>query len=121
MTRVTGAALGTIGTTLAAAPISNFDLEGDPDNNGIAGPHRFDLDPVIITTTITAGAERVEFGLYIDGISLILGDLDVPEECFNTSLVGFSASFPVEQTADRFPECGASRFRSSAHGDPRPR
>lgn len=62
VTRLTGAAPGTIGTTLAAAPISNFDLEGDPDDNGVPGPHRFDLDTVIITTTVTGGADQVEFG-----------------------------------------------------------
>jgi len=62
VTRVTGAAPGTIGTTLAAAPISNFDLEGDRDDNGVPGPHRFDLDTVMITTTATGGADQVEFG-----------------------------------------------------------
>jgi hypothetical protein len=94
--QVTGAAPGTIGTTLAAAPISNLDLEGDPDHNGIPGPHRFDLDTVIITTTVNGGMRKVEFGLFLGGISLVLGDLDVPEDCLGTSLVGFSASFPVE-------------------------
>lgn len=95
-TRVSGATPETIGTSLAAAPIDDFDLEADPDGNGIAGPHRFDLDTVSVQTTVAGGAAQVEFDLHFDGISLILGKFNLPEDCFRPSLTGFSVSFPVE-------------------------
>jgi hypothetical protein len=82
--------------SLGAAPINDFDLETDPDDNGIPGPHRFDLDPVTTTSTATAGASEVVFDLEFDGVSLVLGDFHVPMDCFGPSLVGVVVSFPVE-------------------------
>jgi hypothetical protein len=95
-TWVNGATPSIIQTSFAAAPINDFDLEVDPDDNGVAGPHTLELDTLVVSTAVTEGADEVEFGLALDGVSLLLGDFDVPLDCLGPSLVGFSASFPVE-------------------------
>jgi len=92
---VSGATPETMVTMLAAAPINDFDLERDTDDNGVPGPHRLDLEPVVVTTMATRGADQVEFTLQFDGISLVLGQFSAPDDCLNASLVGISASFPV--------------------------
>lgn len=93
---VRGATPSIIETSLAAAPINDFDLEVDPDDNGVAGPHTLELDTLVVSTAVTEGADEVEFGLGLDGVSLLLGDFNVPLDCLGPTLVGFSASFPVE-------------------------
>lgn len=93
---VRGATPSIIETSFAAAPINDFDLNVDPDDNGVAGPHTLELDTVIASTVVTEGADEVEFGLGIDRVSLLLGDINVPTDCLGPTLVGFSARFPVE-------------------------
>ncbi|MBW2191880.1 MAG: hypothetical protein JRG93_20295 [Deltaproteobacteria bacterium] len=66
-TSVAGAMPAIIETSLAAAPINDFDLEIDTDDNGIAGPHRLELDAVTVTTTVIEGADEVDLGLGLDG------------------------------------------------------
>lgn len=95
-TWVNGATPSIIQTSFAAAPINDFDLEVDPDDNGVAGPHTLELDTLVVSTAVTEGADEVEFGLALNQVSLLLGDFDVPLDCLGPSLVGFSASFPVE-------------------------
>ena len=95
-TSVAGAAPPMVETSLAAAPINDFDLAVDTDDNGIAGPHHLELDTATITTTVTEGAGEVEFGLGLDQVSLLLGDFNVPTDCLGPTLVGFTARFPVE-------------------------
>ena len=95
-TSVSGATPSIIQTSFAAAPINDFDLEVDPDDNGVAGPHTLELDTLVVSTAVTEGADEVEFGLGLDRVSLLLGDFNVPLDCLGPSLVGFSASFPVE-------------------------
>ena len=94
-TWVVGATPAIIETSLATAPINDFDLEIDTDDNGIAGPHRLELDAVVTTTTVSEGADAVELGLGLDEVSLLLGDFHVPTDCLSPTLVGFSARFPV--------------------------
>jgi len=94
--RVVGATPPSMETSLAAAPINDFDLDVDTDDNGVPGPHRLELDTVAIATAATEGAGEVEFGLGLDQVSLLLGDFDVPTDCLGPSLVGFTARFPVE-------------------------
>jgi hypothetical protein len=92
---IVGATPRLVETSLAAAPINDFDLEVDTDDNGIAGPHRLELDAVTVTTTVIEGADAVELGLGLDEVSLVLGDFQVPTDCLSPTLVGFFARFPV--------------------------
>jgi hypothetical protein len=93
---VDGATPEIVETSLTAAPINDFDLEVDTDDNGVPGPHRLELDTVAIATAATKGAREVEFGLGLDQVSLLLGDFNVPTDCLGPTLVGFTARFPVE-------------------------
>ena len=95
-TNVSGATPANMRASFGAAPINDFDLETDPDDNGIPGPHRFDLDPVTTPSTATSGASEVVFDLEFDGVSLVLGDFLVPMDCVGPSLVGVVVSFPVD-------------------------
>ncbi len=90
-----GAAPSTIETSLAAAPINDFDVEIDTDDNGIPGPHRLELGPVSVASTAGEGADEVELGVSLDGLSMVLGEFRVPTDCVDPTLVGFSASFDV--------------------------
>ena len=90
-----GATPAMVETSLAAAPINDFDLEPDTDDNGLPGPHRLELEAVVTTTTVAAGADQVEFGLRTDQISMVLGDFEVPTDCLGPTLVGFTARFAV--------------------------
>ncbi len=83
-------------TSLAAAPINDFDLEIDTDDNEVPGPHRLELEMVTVAITPELGATEMSFSLGLDGVSLILGDFEVPSDCLSPTLVGFEASFPVE-------------------------
>jgi hypothetical protein len=93
---VDGATPEIVETSLAVAPINDFDLEVDTDDNGVAGPHRLELDTVTITTTVTESADEVELGLGLDQVSLVLGDFNVPADCLGPTLVGFTARFAVQ-------------------------
>ncbi len=95
-TNLTGATPATMTATLGDAPINDFDLEADPDNNGSPGPHRLELDPVTATATVMPAATEVVFGLTFDGVSLALGDFNVPSNCISPSLVGIDVTFPVD-------------------------
>jgi len=95
-TWVDGATPDIVETSPAAAPINDFDLEVDTDDNGVAGPHRLELDTVTITTTVSESADEVELGLGLDHVSLVLGDFHVPADCLGPTLVGFTARFPAE-------------------------
>lgn len=93
--QLAGATPSMVMTSLAAAPIDDLDLEVDTDDNGVAGPHRLELDTVAITTTVIEGADAVELSLGLDGVSLLLGDFRAPTDCLGPTLVGFSARFPI--------------------------
>jgi len=94
---VDGAAPQTMETSFLAAPVNDFDLQVDTDDDGVPGPHRLELDAVTITSTPDEGTERVELGLTsMSQISLILGDFGVPTDCLSPTLVGFAAELPVE-------------------------
>ncbi len=93
---VRGATPSTIETSFGAAPVNDFDLEVDTDDNGIPGPHTLELDTSVVSTVVTEEADEVEFGLSIEQVSMQLGDFNVPFDCLGPALVGFSASFPVE-------------------------
>jgi len=94
-TQLAGATPPMVATSLAAAPINDFDLEVDTDDNGVPGPHRLELNAVVATTTVIEGAEEVELSLGLDGVSLLLGDFRAPTDCLGPTLVGFSARFAV--------------------------
>jgi hypothetical protein len=95
-TSVVGATPQTIETSLVAAPINDFDLEVDTDDNGVPGPHRLELESVTSASAATQGAEEVELRLGLEQVSLVLGDFHVPTDCVGPTLVGSSARFPVE-------------------------
>jgi len=76
--------------------INDFDLAIDTDDNGAPGPHHLELDAVTTTVSVDEDASEVELGLGLDGVSLLMGDFQVPSGCLAPSLVGFSARFPVE-------------------------
>ncbi|MGB5695435.1 MAG: hypothetical protein WBM46_07290 [Polyangiales bacterium] len=96
---VEGATPAMVETSLAAAPINDFDLEPDTNDDGLPGPHRLELEPVVTTTTVAAGADQVEFMLRTDQVSMILGDFAVPTDCLGPTLVGFTARFAVEPSS----------------------
>jgi hypothetical protein len=92
---VRGATPSSIETSFGAAPINDFDLEVDTDDNGIPGPHRFALDTVTIASMADPGANEVELGLAMEQMSIRLGPFDMPTDCIGPSLVGFTARFAV--------------------------
>jgi len=94
-TNVTGATPATMTASLGAAPLDDFDLQSDPDGNGMPGPHRIELDPVTATSNAAPEAKEVTFKLDFDGISLTLGIFNIPANCFGPSLVGVAVRFPV--------------------------
>lgn len=96
---VDGAAPSSVQTSLSAAPINDFDLTLDPDDDGLPGPQHLALDPVTVTSTADQDAERVELGLRTSDISMVLGDFEVPTDCVGPTLVGFGSEFPVEPAA----------------------
>jgi hypothetical protein len=93
---IEGAIPPSIEASFGAAPINDFDLEVDTDDDGIAGPHLIELDPQTIATEAMEGAREVELGLELDRVSLVLGDFEVPMDCLSPTLVGATARFPVE-------------------------
>jgi len=95
-TKATGAIPAAMMASFGAAPINDFDLQADPDDNGIPGPHRLDLDPVTATSYATPGTTEVAFDLQFEGISLALGDFQIPMDCLSPSLVGVVLRFPVD-------------------------
>lgn len=95
-TWVLGADPSMLETSWGAAPINDFDLEVDTDGNQMAGPHRIELDTVTSATSASEGSTQVELGLGLDGVSFLLGDFHVPNDCVNPTLVGISAVMPVE-------------------------
>jgi hypothetical protein len=96
-TSIAGATPTTAETSLGAAPINDFDLELDTDDNGLPGPHRIELDTTTTTTTVNEGADLVELTLGLDQVSLVLGDFQVPTDCVGPTLVGTTAGFPVSR------------------------
>ena len=92
---ILGATPGLLEAFLAAAPINDFDLEPDTDENGAPGPHRIELDTVTRSSSVVGNAQEVEMGLGLDQVSLVLGDFDVPSDCLRPALIGFSVRFPV--------------------------
>jgi len=91
---ILGATPSMLETSLAEG-INDFDLDVDTDDNGAPGPHRFELDTVVTTTSVDEDALEVELGLSLDGVSLLMGDFQVPSGCLGPTLVGFTARFPV--------------------------
>ncbi len=94
-TNLTGANPETMTASLVGTPILRFDLQADPDDDGLPGPHRFDFDPVSVTANATSEATEVFFGLDFGGISLSLGNFNVPADCDDSSLGGVALRFPV--------------------------
>jgi len=94
-TLIDGATPSMVETSWAAAPFNDFDLDVDTDDNGVAGPHRVELDTATIATTVIEGADEVELGLGLEQVFLDLGDFEVPGLCLSPTLVGFTARFPV--------------------------
>lgn len=92
---VLGATPSTVETSLASAPINDFDLDIDTNDNGIPGPHRLELESVSVASSVTQGADQVELSVSLDGLSMVLGETRVPTACIDPTLVGFSASFDV--------------------------
>jgi len=92
---VLGATPSMLETSLALG-INDFDLDIDTDDNGAPGPHRLELDALTTSTSVDEEATEVELGLGLDGISLQMGDFQVPSDCLSPTLVGFSVGFPVE-------------------------
>lgn len=95
-TQVLGATPSMLQTSLSEAPINDFDLDVDTDNDGIAGPRRIDLDTLTRTTSVTEGAEEVELRLGLADLRLVLGPFEMPNDCVDPTLVGSSARFPVQ-------------------------
>jgi hypothetical protein len=93
-TNVTGATPATMTASLGA-PLDDFDLQSDPDDNGMPGPHRLELDPMTATSNAAPEAKEVAFKLDFDGISLTLDIFNIPADCFGPSLVGVAVRFPV--------------------------
>lgn len=94
-TNLDGATPTTITASLPGVPIDNFNLQTDPDDNAMFGPHRLELDPVTVTVSAAPDATEVVFGLAFSGISFDLGDFDIPSDCVDPSLRGSPARFPV--------------------------
>jgi len=93
--RLLGAAPGTLETSLGTAPINDFDLEPDTDDNGVPGPHRIELDTATATSSVIGNAREVEIGLSLEQVSLVLGNFELPDDCIRPGLIGFSVLFPV--------------------------
>jgi hypothetical protein len=91
---VTGATPPQMTASLGGVPF-RVDLQTDPDNNGMPGPHRFELAPMTATANADPGARMVAFRLRTDGISLVLGTFNIPMNCFSPSLFGPALEFPV--------------------------
>lgn len=93
-TRLLGAEPSTMTTLLADAPLEDFDLRTDPDDDGVPGPHRFELIPITETVVPLQGANMVEFS--ISAVAISFGDFSVPQSCVDSqSLVGSPLSFAV--------------------------
>ena len=75
--------------------VNDLDLTLDTDQNGVAGPHRIELDPATTATSAMEGASEVELALALEQISLVLGDVQVPTDCISAELRGFTTRFPV--------------------------
>jgi len=75
--------------------INDFDLEIDTDDNGAPGPHRLELQTVTTTATVDGEANEVELGLGLDGLFFMLGDFEIPKDCVDPTLVGFTVSYEV--------------------------
>ena len=91
---VLGATPSSLGTSLAEG-INDFDLEIDTDDNGDPGPHRIELEATTTATTADEDASEVTLGLSLDGLSLLMGDFQMPADCIDPTLVGFSVAFDV--------------------------
>lgn len=93
-TRLSGTDTSAITSALVEAPIQDFDLADDPDENGTPGPHRFELPPASEGASVVGGADRVEFVL--STIAFEFGDFRLPESCVDAlSVVGTPLTFPV--------------------------
>jgi hypothetical protein len=91
---VSGATPSMLETSLAEG-INDFDLAIDTNDNGAPGPHRLELLTVTTTASVDDDATEVELGLGLDGLFFMMGDFEVPTECVDPTLVGFSVQFPV--------------------------
>ena len=92
-TSLTGASPQVLETSLDAAPINDFDLSIDPDDDGIPGPHRLELDAVARMTTVIDDADEVVLDMRLNQVSIILGDFHVPSDCLGPTLVGSAVRF----------------------------
>ena len=92
---VEGAAPTEVETTFLGAPINDFDLERDPEDDGQPGPHRIELERVVVMSRPTGDSGQVELGLRLAQVSIVLGDFEVPDDCQWPTLVGVTVRFPV--------------------------
>lgn len=77
--------------------VNDLDLALDTDDNGVPGPHRIELDPVVTATSAVEGATEVELGLdRLDQLSFVLGDFQMPNDCISPALDGFTTRYSVE-------------------------
>jgi hypothetical protein len=93
---VSGALPVSVATIFDEAPINDFDLAPDTDQNGTSGPHALELDARTMTSATQTDATEVELGIRLDQVSLVLGDFHIPNDCENPTLAGPSARFRVE-------------------------
>ena len=91
---VSGATPSMLETSLAEG-INDFDLAIDTNDNGAPGPHRLELLTVTTTATVDGDADQVELGLGLDGLFFMMGDFEVPTDCVDPTLVGFTVSYEV--------------------------
>ena len=91
---VLGATPSSLESSLAVG-INDFDLEIDTDDNGAPGPHRVELQAVTTATTADDDASEVTLSLSLDGLLLLMGDFQMPTNCIDPTLVGFSVAFDV--------------------------
>lgn len=94
-TTIAGATPATMTSSFGAAPLIDFDLQVDTDDNGMPGPHRLELDPVTATSAAGVDSNEVTFNLDFEGISFLFGDFSIPMNCRNPALVGVAVTFPV--------------------------
>jgi hypothetical protein len=94
-TSIKGASPPLLGVVLTDAPINDFDLEPDTNDDGLPGPHRLELAPITVTSEPTEGATQVEMLLSLSQVLLRLGDFEIPADCVSPALAGPAVLYPV--------------------------
>ena len=83
--------------SFGAAPINDFDLQADPDDNGDTWASSARSRPrdghILCHSRYHRGRHSISS---LSGISLALGDFNIPVDCLGPSLVGVVLRFPVD-------------------------